>query len=123
MSVLGVIFDFDDTLLPDSTSTLLAANGVGPQEFWPIQVKKLLDEGYDPPVAPRPESGEGDRGAPTATTGEAAAECQIAERTPHPDSKTRTYVHNEVARVRRIRKLQSPSGSQVLRLSGPLADS
>lgn len=51
MAVLAVIFDFDDTLLPDSTSALLAAHGLDPDEFWKIQTKTLVDQGYDPPLA------------------------------------------------------------------------
>jgi phosphoserine phosphatase len=51
LAVLAVIFDFDDTLLPDSTSALLAANSIDPAQFWSGQVKALVDEGYDPPLA------------------------------------------------------------------------
>jgi len=51
LSVLAVIFDFDDTLLPDSTSALLAAHSIDPGEFWSGRVKTLLDQGYDPPLA------------------------------------------------------------------------
>ncbi|MGH9194650.1 MAG: haloacid dehalogenase-like hydrolase, partial [Acidimicrobiia bacterium] len=51
MSVVAVIFDFDDTLLPDSTSALLREHGVDPDEFWSNRVKKLVENGYDPPLA------------------------------------------------------------------------
>lgn len=51
MSVLAVIFDFDDTLLPDSTSALLRAYGLKPEQFWQERTKALVDSGYDPPLA------------------------------------------------------------------------
>lgn len=51
MSVVAVIFDFDDTLLPDSTSALLSAYGIDPGEFWTVRTKALVDLGYDPPLA------------------------------------------------------------------------
>jgi phosphoserine phosphatase len=51
MSVLAVIFDFDDTLLPDSTSALIREHGLDPADFWTRQVKELVDAGYDPPLA------------------------------------------------------------------------
>jgi len=51
MSLLAVVFDFDDTLLPDSTSALLREHGLDPDEFWSRRVKGLVDEGYDPPLA------------------------------------------------------------------------
>lgn len=51
MSLLAVIFDFDDTLLPDSTSALLREYGVDADEFWSNRVKSLVDRGYDPPLA------------------------------------------------------------------------
>ena len=51
MTVLAVIFDFDDTLLPDSTSALLEAHGLDPEEFWTSKARALVDLGYDPPLA------------------------------------------------------------------------
>lgn len=51
MSVIAVIFDFDDTLLPDSTSALLQAHGIDDVQFWSVHVKQLVDQGYDPPLA------------------------------------------------------------------------
>jgi len=51
MSVLALIFDFDDTLLPDSTSALLREHGLDPAEFWTVRTKALVDRGYDPPLA------------------------------------------------------------------------
>jgi FMN phosphatase YigB (HAD superfamily) len=51
MSLLAVIFDFDDTLLPDSTSALIERHGLDPRQFWEVRVKRLVDQGYDPPLA------------------------------------------------------------------------
>lgn len=51
MAVVAIIFDFDDTLLPDSTSALLNKHGLDADEFWTHDVKALLDKGYDPPLA------------------------------------------------------------------------
>jgi phosphoserine phosphatase len=51
MSLVSVIFDFDDTLLPDSTSALPREHGLDPGDFWSRSVKRLVDQGYDPPLA------------------------------------------------------------------------
>ena len=51
MSVLAAIFDFDDTLLPDSTSALLREHALDPDEFWADRTKPLVAQGYDPPLA------------------------------------------------------------------------
>jgi phosphoserine phosphatase len=51
MPVVALIFDFDDTLLPDSTSALLEKHGLDAAEFWSVRAKKLVDQGYDPPLA------------------------------------------------------------------------
>ncbi|SRR5258706_8436198 len=48
--VMAVVFDFDDTLMPDTTTALLRKHGIRPEEFWP-QAKALIDEGYDQPSA------------------------------------------------------------------------
>jgi hypothetical protein len=48
--IIAVVFDFDDTLMPDTTSKLLASCNIKPKEFWP-QAKSLIDEGYDQPSA------------------------------------------------------------------------
>ncbi|QRK10924.1 haloacid dehalogenase-like hydrolase [Archangium violaceum] len=44
---IAVIFDFDDTLAPDSTGTLLRELGVDEEAFWSSQ-ERLVDEGWDP---------------------------------------------------------------------------
>ncbi|MGP1614695.1 MAG: HAD family hydrolase [Pollutimonas bauzanensis] len=47
--VIALIFDFDDTLAPDSTSGFLADMGVDVQRFWKDQVDPLLfDQDWDP---------------------------------------------------------------------------
>ena len=51
MTVVAVVFDFDDTLMPDSTSALLRAHDLDPQEFWTQRAHALVQQGYDPPLA------------------------------------------------------------------------
>ena len=51
MAVIAVVFDFDDTLVPDSTTALLASRGVDVAAFWRDVVPPLVEEGYDPPLA------------------------------------------------------------------------
>ncbi len=46
--IIGVVFDFDDTLAPDTTSAFLAHWGVDPASFWAKTVNPLLEEGWDP---------------------------------------------------------------------------
>ncbi len=49
MTRVALIFDFDDTLAPDSTTTLLAKKNRGlPAKFWLDWAPKLVAEGYDP---------------------------------------------------------------------------
>lgn len=48
--IIAVVFDFDDTLVPDSTTKLLRAYSIKPEEFWPI-AQGLLKQGYDQPCA------------------------------------------------------------------------
>ncbi len=47
-TVIAVIFDFDDTLAPDSTSFFLKEHGVDVDDFWLKEVKPLVQSGYDP---------------------------------------------------------------------------
>lgn len=49
--MIAVVFDFDDTLLPDSTSALLEAHGIPAQKFWTEDAANLVRRGYDPPHA------------------------------------------------------------------------
>ncbi|MEI2414695.1 HAD family hydrolase [Orrella sp. JC864] len=46
--VIALIFDFDDTLAPDSTSGFLAHIGVDTAAFWAGQVDPLLAQDWDP---------------------------------------------------------------------------
>ena len=50
-AVLAVVFDFDETLVPDSTSKLLQSPGVDPHEFWTNDVRRRLEQGFDPTLA------------------------------------------------------------------------
>lgn len=45
---IAVIFDFDDTLAPDSTSGLLSELGVDVPAFWRDEVQQLLEDDWDP---------------------------------------------------------------------------
>jgi hypothetical protein len=49
--IVAVIFDFDDTLIPDSTTMLLKCHGIDTDDFWGRQAKELIQQGYDPPTA------------------------------------------------------------------------
>ena len=46
--VIALVFDFDDTLAPDSTSGFLEYIGVDTANFWSQQVDPLLASGWDP---------------------------------------------------------------------------
>jgi phosphoserine phosphatase len=45
---LALIFDFDDTLVPDSTTLLLEHYKIDPKRFWLQDAKRLVESGYDP---------------------------------------------------------------------------
>ena len=45
---IAVVFDFDDTLGPDSTSAFLASIGVDVRRFWNETVEQLINDGWDP---------------------------------------------------------------------------
>ena len=45
---VAVVFDFDDTLAPDTTSGFLEHWGEPPQAFWNDKVNLLLEQGWDP---------------------------------------------------------------------------
>jgi hypothetical protein len=49
--IIALAFDFDDTLVPDSTTKLLQKHGINTDSFWKVQAKELIDQGYDPPLA------------------------------------------------------------------------
>ena len=48
---IGLIFDFDDTLAPDSTTQLLEEYGIDSEQFWFDEFQTRVKEGYDPTVA------------------------------------------------------------------------
>jgi hypothetical protein len=48
---IALIFDFDDTLVPDSTSLLLESFGIDAERFWMEEAKPLVEAGYDQPLA------------------------------------------------------------------------
>jgi len=45
---IAVIFDFDDTLSPDTTSGFLQRHGINPQDFWLNEVNPLYADDWDP---------------------------------------------------------------------------
>lgn len=45
---IAVVFDFDDTLAPDSTSGFLESIGVDVPRFWSEDMAALIDDGWDP---------------------------------------------------------------------------
>lgn len=49
--ILAIIFDFDDTLVPDSTTKLLQDHGIDSKKFWTKDVKALVSSGFDPTQA------------------------------------------------------------------------
>ncbi|MBA3691179.1 MAG: haloacid dehalogenase-like hydrolase [Actinobacteria bacterium] len=49
--VIAVIFDFDDTLAPDTTTMLLREHGIDTDLFWGEEVRALVERGYDQAVA------------------------------------------------------------------------
>lgn len=48
---LALIFDFDDTLVPDSTTQFLKSKGIDTDKFWRQDAKALIERGYDPALA------------------------------------------------------------------------
>jgi phosphoserine phosphatase len=50
-NIIAVIFDFDDTLTDDSTTQLLASRGVDTNKFWKTDVRRMVDDGWDPALA------------------------------------------------------------------------
>jgi len=46
--IIAIVFDFDDTLMPDSTSKFLRFHSIDPDDFWP-RSSELLEHGYDQP--------------------------------------------------------------------------
>ena len=48
--IVALIFDFDDTLVPDSTTKLLRTSGIDTNQFWQ-EARRLVELGYDQPSA------------------------------------------------------------------------
>ena len=51
MKNIAVVFDFDDTLMPDSTTELIKEHGIDAEEFWGKTVRELILRGYEPALA------------------------------------------------------------------------
>ncbi len=49
--IVAVIFDFDDTLAPDTTTALIEKFGLNPEHFWRRDAQALIEQGYDQPTA------------------------------------------------------------------------
>jgi hypothetical protein len=49
-AVIGIIFDFDETLGPDTISYVLSEQGIEPVTFWK-EINGMVDKGWDPPLA------------------------------------------------------------------------
>lgn len=47
---IAVVFDFDDTLMPDSTTKFLQSRGIDTEKFWQ-DAGQLIKNGYDQPSA------------------------------------------------------------------------
>lgn len=47
-SIIAVIFDYDDTIVPDSTTQLLEYYNIDSKRFWETDFKSLLYQGYNP---------------------------------------------------------------------------
>ena len=41
--IIALVFDFDDTLVHDSTTDFLESLGIDTKQFWRVDNKKLLD--------------------------------------------------------------------------------
>lgn len=49
-AVVTIVFDFDETLGPDTISFVLEEQNVSPVAFW-RKVNSMVDDGWDPPLA------------------------------------------------------------------------
>jgi hypothetical protein len=45
---IAIVFDFDDTLAPDTISSFLESLGINVKEFWSKTVQRRIDAGWDP---------------------------------------------------------------------------
>lgn len=48
---IGLAFDMDDTLSPDTSTQLVASFGIDPDEFWGKTIRALITKGADPTLA------------------------------------------------------------------------
>jgi hypothetical protein len=48
--VIACVFDFDETLAPDSTTKFLRERGVDPESFW-TRARQMVEAGWDPTLA------------------------------------------------------------------------
>lgn len=48
---IGLAFDMDDTLSPDTSTQLIASRGIDPDQFWGKTIRALLTSGSDPTLA------------------------------------------------------------------------
>jgi phosphoserine phosphatase len=48
---IAVVFDFDDTLAPDSVTRLVERQGVDPEIFWKEEFTQRVRNGFDPTIA------------------------------------------------------------------------
>lgn len=49
-SVIAIIFDFDETLGPDTISLFLQQQKIKPAQFW-AEINKMVEDSWDPPLA------------------------------------------------------------------------
>jgi phosphoserine phosphatase len=49
--IIAVVFDFDDTLAPDTTTRLLQEHRIDAERFWSEDVASLVEDGYEPSLA------------------------------------------------------------------------
>lgn len=48
---IAVVFDFDDTLAPDSVTRLVKEQEADPEKFWKEEFKQRVQSGFDPTIA------------------------------------------------------------------------
>ena len=49
-SVIAIVFDFDETLGPDTISLFLKSQGINLSKFW-SEIDEMVKDGWDPPLA------------------------------------------------------------------------
>ena len=100
---IAVVFDFDDTLAPDSTSGYLRRAGIGDlSSFWKKDVGSLMDADWDPVPAYLYQMIEASRGGRVPTITKASLE-QWGKELPLHDG-----VHEMFERLRKVAKNANP---------------